>query len=159
MVGFMVLTSWDNFALAGAREDAAKALDDLKNGKDTKTKVDALDTLAKLGQIQKSLITAAVPEMMKSLEHKEASIRAAGAKAVGMIDPDAKEVVPIFLKMVKEDKDENVKLGAIQGLGYMGNNAKAAIPDLKKIVKDEDKKSKLGRAAQQALRVITPKKN
>ena len=75
-----------------------------------------------------------------------------------MIDPDPKEVIPILVKMMTEDKDEAVKMGAIAGLGQMGENAKDAVKDLRKVVADEDKKSKLGKAAQQALKVIVVKK-
>ena len=54
--------------------------------------------------------------------------------------------------------DEAAKIGAIAGLGQMGANAKDAVKDLRKVVADEDKKSKLGKAAQQALKVIVVKK-
>ena len=157
-LGLLLIVSPEGFALAGKKEDAEKFLVELKTGKDAKAKVYALEELAKIGQIQKSAIKDAVPEMMKALENKDATIRAAAAKAVGMIDPDPKEVIPILVKMIQEDKDENVKLGAIAGLGQMGKEAKEATKDLRKVVADEDKKSKLGRAAGQALKMINPKK-
>ena len=156
--GLVVLTGWDEIAIAGKKEDAEKYTNDLKTSKDAKVKVNALGELAKLGQIMKPFIKDAEPYMMKALEDKDATIRAAAAKAVGMIDPEPKEVVPILLKMMKEDKDESVKEAAILGLGYMGPNAKDATPDLRKVVKDEDKKSKLNRAAVNSLRSINPKK-
>ena len=157
-LGVLLLVSPEGFALAGKKEDAEKFLGELKTGKDAKAKVYALEELAKIGQIQKSAIKDAIPEMMKALESKDVVIRAAAAKAVGMIDPDPKEVVPILLKMVNEDKDEGVRLGAIAGLGQMGKEAKDAVKDLRKVVADEDKKGKIGKAAQQALKMINPKK-
>lgn len=158
VLGLFLLAGPEGFALAGKKEDAAKHLSDLKAGKDAKSQVYALEELAKIGQIQKSAIKDAVPEMMKALESKDATVRAAAAKSVGMIDPDPKEVIPILVKMMTEDKDEAVKMGAIAGLGQMGENAKDAVKDLRKVVADEDKKSKLGKAAQQALKVIVVKK-
>ena len=157
-LGVLLLVSPEGFALAGKKEDAEKFLGELKTGKDAKAKVYALEELAKIGQIQKSAIKDAIAEMMKALESKDVAIRAAAAKAVGMIDPDPKEVVPILLKMVNDDKDEGVRLGAIAGLGQMGAGAKEATKDLRKLVADEDKKSKVGRAAGQALKMINPKK-
>ena len=157
-LGVLLLVSPEGFALAGKKEEADKFLAELRTGKDAKAKVYAIEELAKIGQIQKSAIKDAIPEMMKALENKDGAIRAAAAKAVGMIDPDPKEVVPILLKMVAEDKDEGVRLGAIAGLGQMGAGAKEATKDLRKLVADEDKKSKVGRAAGQALKMINPKK-
>src|SRR5262245_35996641 len=98
-------------------KDALKHIDTLRNSKDNKAKVTALTELGKIGQIQKSLVSSAVPDMMKALEDKDAGVRAAAAKAVGMIDPDPKEAVPALVKLMKEDKDESVRLAAIQGLG------------------------------------------
>jgi len=157
-LGLLLLISPEGFALADKKVDAAKFLGELKNGKDAKTKVYALEELAKIGQIQKSAIKDAIPEMMDALENKDATVRAAAAKAVGMIDPDPKEVVPILLKMVADDKDEGVRLGAIAGLGQMGKLAKDATKDLRKLVADEDKQSKVGKAAGQALKLINSKK-
>ena len=158
LLGLFLLAGWEGFALAGKKEDLAKHLAELKSGKDPKAQVYALEELAKAGQIQKSAIKDAIPEMMKALESKDATVRAAAAKSVGMIDPDPKEVLPIFIKMMTDDKDEGVKLGAIAGLAQMGPNAKDAVKDLRKVVTDSDKKGKLGRAAQQALKVINVKK-
>ena len=119
----------------------------------------ALTELGKLGQIQKSLVADAAPLMVKALDDKDAKVRAAAARAYGMIDPDPKEAVPALLKLAKGDKDEDVKVAAVQGLGTMGTGAKAANKDLREIAKTyKDKKSKLGRAAQNALRSINPKK-
>ena len=49
-----------------------------------------------------------------------------------------------------------MKIGAIKGLTVMGGNAKDALPAIREVVKAnaKDKKSKLGRAAQDAVRAI-----
>ena len=145
--------------LAASKEkEAIKYTNDLKTSKDPKVKANALSELGKLGQIQKSLVTEATPYMVQALNDKDATIRAAAAKAIGMIDPDPKETVPALVKLLKDDKQVNVRIAAAMGLAAMGSNAKAAVPDLRKVVKDEDKKSKLGKAASNAIKAIAPKK-
>lgn len=153
-----VLVAFSDDAAAQVKvKDAQKHIDTLRSTKDAKAKAAALTELGKIGQIQKSLVSSAVPDMMKALEDKDAGVRAAAAKAVGMIDPDPKEAVPALVKLMKQDKDESVKLAAIQGLAAMGEAAKEATGDLRAVVKD-DMKGKLGRAAKDALKTINPKK-
>jgi len=156
--GFAVLLGGDVLALADKKADVEKYANDLKTSKDAKVRVTALEELAKIGQIQKPLIKDAAPEMIKALSDADAAVKAAALKAVGMIDPDVKEVMPIYTKILNEEKVESLRLAAIQGLAQMGPNAKDAVKDLRKIVKDEDKASKLSKAAKNALKVITPKK-
>jgi HEAT repeat protein len=138
-------------------KDAPKHIETLRTTKDAKAKAAALTELGKIGQIQKSLVASAVPDMMKALEDKDAGVRAAAAKAVGMIDPDPKEAVSALVKLMKGDKDDSVKLAAIQGLAAMGESAKDASGDLRAVVKD-DMKGRLGKAAKDALKTINPKK-
>jgi HEAT repeat protein len=147
---------------AGKAEEAKKHIETVKTSKDAKKKAEAFEELGKLGQIMKSLAEPAIPEMMKSLEDKDATIRKAAAECLGKCDPDPKEAVPALLKLVKEDKDESVQIGAIRGLASMTD--KAAVKDVTTTLRDiakekkDDKKSKLGREAQNALRSIQPKK-
>lgn len=138
-------------------KDAPKHIDTLRTTKDAKAKAAALAELGKIGQIQKSLVSSAVPDMIKALEDKDAGVRAAAAKAVGMVDPDPKEVVPALVRLMKDDKDAAVRLAAIQGLAAMGESAKDASGALRGVVKAEPK-GKLGRAAKDALKSINPKK-
>ena len=44
--GLVVLTGWDEIAIAGKKEDAEKYTNELKTGKDAKVKVNALGELA-----------------------------------------------------------------------------------------------------------------
>lgn len=156
-LGMFALAAWDGLAMAGKKDDVDKYATELKTSKEAKVKVNALEELAKIGQIQKPLIKGVIPDMMKALEDKEATVRGAAAKAVGMIDPDPKEVLPLLVKMMAEDKEEAARLGAIQGLAQMGPTAKDATKDLRKLVAAEEKTSKLGKAAQTALRAINKK--
>jgi hypothetical protein len=137
--------------------DAKKYTEDLKKAKDAKTKVTALTELGKLAAVNKTLVEAALPDIYKALEDKDASIRAAAATAIGQCDEPAEKVVPILRKMLNEDKDESAKIGATRGLANVGPNAKAALPDLRKMT--GDKKSKLGKAANVAVKAINARKN
>src|SRR5262245_37301578 len=128
-------------AIAASNEaDAKKYTDDLKKGKDTKTKVTALQELGKLAAIQKSLVTDALPDIYKGLEDKDAGIRAAAALCLGQCDEPTDKAVPALLKMLKDEKEMGtVRIGAARGLAAMGSNAKEALPTLRDIQKNADK--------------------
>ena len=158
-VAMTVLAASADLAAADKVKDAQKYTQDLKTSKDATVRAAALTELGKIGQIQKSLVADAAPLVVKALADKDAKVRAAAAKAYGMIDPDPKDAVPPLLKLAREDKEETVKLAAIQGLGSMGPGAKSATKDLREIAQsNKEKKNRLGRAAQNALRSINVKK-
>jgi HEAT repeat protein len=159
--GLVVVAVSGDLAASADLRDAEKYIKDLKSSKDAKVRATALTELGKMGQIQKSVVAPVVSDMMKALEDKEAMVRAAAAKAVGMIDPDPKEAVPALVKLMNEDKQESVRLAAVQGLSAMGPSAKAATKDLRALMQKETvnkKKSRLAREAQTALRSINPPK-
>lgn len=158
LLGLFCLAFSPQLEAASKEKDAIKYTNDLKTSKDPKVKANAITELGKLGQIQKSLASEAAPYMIKALEDKDNDVRKAAAKAVGMIDPEPKEVVPGLVKILNEDKVTDIRIAAAQGLAAMGTNAKDALPDLRKVVKAEDKKSKLSKAAGDAIKVIQPKK-
>ncbi len=146
-------------AEAGKKEEAAKHLAELKSKTATPAqKATALEELGKIGQVQKPLVAEATPVMIELLDSKDATIRAAAAKAVGQVDPDPKEVLPKLTKLMNDDKVEAVRLGAIAGIAAMGDGAKPALPDLRKLAKEGDGKSKVSRAAMTAVRGLMPKK-
>lgn len=145
-------------ALAADKEaEAKKYAMELKAGKDAKTKINALTELGKLGQIMKSLVTDALPEIYKALDDKDAGVRAAAAYCLGQCDEPADKALPPLRKMLKDDKDEAAKIGAAKGLAAMGPTAKDALDDLKDIAKNADKKSPLGKAAINAIKSINMK--
>lgn len=139
---------------ADKEQDAKKYAADLKSGKDAKTKTTALNELGKLGQIQKSLVDPAMPDILKALEDKDAGVRAAAAECLGKSDPDPDKAVPALVKMLNEDKDDTAKIGAAKGLAAMGTGAKSAAKDLQKVFKDADKKSTLGKQAKIAFQSV-----
>jgi HEAT repeat protein len=154
--GFIALCAPEAVQAANKVEDAKKYTQVLKTSKSSKEKVTALNELGDLGRLMKSLVADAMPSMVASLKDTDSSVRAAAAKAVGKVDPDATAVAALT-DLVKNDKDESVKMAAMQGLGAAGPAAKSAVPTLREIQKkenDKDKKSKLGKAAQDAMRAI-----
>jgi len=142
-------------AQASNESDAKKYTMELKTGKDAKAKINALHELGKLAAIMKSYAEDALPDIYKSLDDKDAGIRAAAAQALGACDEPAEKAVPPLLKLLKEDKDESVKIGAAKGLGSMGPNAKAALGELRNLA--GDKTSKIAPAAKAAVKAITNK--
>ena len=155
---FFLAAGGDDLTAAPNPKDAPKYAEELKTAKDPKAKAAALAELGRLGQVQKSLIKDAYPYMVKALDDKDPAVRAAAARAVGMVDPDPAEVVPVLTKMAKEDKAEAVRIAAMNGLAAMGPNAKSAAPDLRAVLKKEGKDSKLGKTARNTLKGIAPKK-
>jgi HEAT repeat protein len=152
----LAVTSDGAFAADKAKE-AEKYAQDLKTGKDAKTKVAALNELGKLGQLMSSFAKPAVPDMIEALKDKETTVRAAAAKNLGLVDPDPKTAVPALVDLMKNDKEESVRMAAIQGLGAMGPSAKPANKDINDLVKSEGKDSKLTKAANNARKSINPK--
>jgi HEAT repeat protein len=157
ILGILGLVASESFVSAGKAEDAKKYTEQLKTSKDPKKRAEAIVELGKLGQIMKSFTEAALPDIMKGLDDKEAVVREAAALAYGQLDPDPADAVPTLVKMVKEDKETIVKIAAINGLAAMGNKAKAALPTIRDVMKNEDKKSEMFRKAQTAAKSITAK--
>ncbi|MBA4190366.1 MAG: hypothetical protein C0467_20455 [Planctomycetaceae bacterium] len=140
-------------ARASNESDARRYTQELKSGKDAKTKINALNELGKLAAIMKSYVETALPDIYKSLDDKDAGIRAAAAQAIGACDEPAEKVVPALMKILKDDKDDSAKIGAVKGLTSVGPSAKDAIPLLRMIA--DDKKSTVAPQAQAAIRAIT----
>ena len=141
-------------AIAGEKDDLAKKYtEELRKGKDAKTRVTALQELGALAQIKKSLAKDALPDIYKALEDKDAGVRAAAAETLGKADEPYDKAGAPLIKLLKDDKDEAVKIGAAKGLAAMGAAAKEALPTLREIQKANaaDKKSKLGIAAKDAV--------
>jgi len=152
--GLLYLCLGDQLRAADKEAEAKKYTEALKKGKDAKAKADALHELGKLAQVQKSLVAGALPDIYKALDDKDAGVRAAAAYALGQCDEPADKAVPLLVKVLKNDKSDDAKIGAIKGLAAMGPGAKTALGDLRTVIKESDKKSKIGKAAQQAIKSI-----
>lgn len=132
--------------------DARKYTEDLKKSKDNKVRLVALQELGKLAVVQKGLVSDALPDIYKSLEDKDAAIRAAAATCLGQCDEPADKAIPLLTKILKDDKEDSVKIGAAKGLAAMGPQAKSALPILNQYA--SDKTSALGKAAKAAAKAI-----
>jgi HEAT repeat protein len=144
-------------ALATEKEEEAKKYtEQLRKGKDAKAKITALQELGNLAQIKKSLIADALPDVYKAIEDKDPGVRAAAAEALGKADEPYSKAGEILVKMIKNEKEDSVKIGALRGLSVMGQNAKEAAPTIREVVNatKDDKKSKLGAVAKDALKAV-----
>jgi len=151
--GMVLVACSPDIVAASKGAEAKKATEDLKNSKDNKVKIAALQKLGELGLIQYAYVEPAVPDVFKAIKDSDAGVRAAAAKALGMIGPDDKETVPQLAGLL-QDKDENVKFAAAEGLAYMGKKAEGAVKDLRAAAKDLDAKSKLGKTINNAIKTI-----
>jgi HEAT repeat protein len=155
--GLIYLSVRQEAVAASDIADAKKYTEDLKKAKDSKVRVIALQELGKLAVVQKSLVADALPDIYKSLEDKDASVRAAAATCLGQCDEPTEKSLPALMKLLKDDKEDSVKIGAAKGLAAMGPAAKdAALKTLQEYA--SDKKSDLGKAARVAIKAINVKK-
>jgi HEAT repeat protein len=152
--GLLYLALSDHLQAADKEAEAKKYTQSLKKAKDAKGKVEALQELGKIAQVQKSLVAEALPDIYESLKDKDSGVRAAAAYALGQCDEPADKAVPKLVEILKGDRSEDAKIGAIKGLAAMGPEAKSAVGDLQAVLKESDKKSKIFKAAQQAVKSI-----
>ena len=152
--GLLYLCLCEGVSAADKEADAKRYAEALRKGKDAKAKVQALQELGKLAQVQKALVADALPDIYKATEDKDAGVRAAAAICLGQCDEPSEKAVPLLVKLLKDDKSDDVKIGAAKGLAAMGPGAKSAIGDLNAVAKSSDKKSNLSKAAKQAIKSI-----
>ena len=155
--GVLALSVSDDLYAADKEKEAKKLAAELKSAKDAKARITALNELGKLGQLMKTLVADAMPDIYKCLDDKDAGVRAAAAYTLGLCDPDPDMAVPPLVKILKDDKSDEAKIGAAKGLAAMGPSARAALPALNEIrtkLKD-DKKSALLKNAQGAIKSIS----
>jgi len=126
---------------ASKEDDIVADVKILKNSKDAKAKIKALEGIAHLGSLDRKLAKPAEATVRKALADKDAGVRAAAALTIGKIDPeDKKEVVAALSDLIKNDKDDKVKASAAMGLSALGSAAKDALPVLREAMGKADKK-------------------
>ena len=156
--GVLLLCFAGDLFASDKEEDAKKYTQDLRTAKDAKVKITALNELAKLAKLMKSLGEPAIPDIYKALEDKDAGVRAAAAFCLGECDDVPEKAIPALTKLLNNAKEEeSVRINAAKGLAAMGPHAKDAVKDLKAVQTSEDKKSKLGKEAGNALKAIAQK--
>jgi HEAT repeat protein len=73
---------------------------------------------------------AAIPTLTKILRDRDASVRAAAAKALGETGPLAEPAVGELISFLDKDRTNDERLEACLALGNIGPGAKAAVPAL-----------------------------
>jgi hypothetical protein len=159
-IGLLILFSGVGFLLAGGvgvprKEDVPKYMKQLTaaSGAD---RAKAAEMLGKRGGINANDVDDAVEPLKTMLQKdKDAKARAAAARALGDIHPEAATTVPTLIDALKNDKDKDVKMATVVALGQFGPDAKDALPPLREYATKFDlKKSKDGQTIQTTIQLI-----
>lgn len=117
---------------AATREEEAKqAAEAVAKGKDTKTKLQGIATLGRLGGASLKLVTPYIPELTAAIKDKDAKVRGEASRTLALIDPpEKKPAVEAIAAALKVEKDMGARINMEAGLGDLG--AMTADADLKK---------------------------
>ncbi len=89
----------------------------------------------------------------------DSAVRKEAAFALGNIQPDPKDTVPLLARTVKEDKVLDVRLAATGALGQYGAEAKSALPVLRSFAGEfKQKKSPQRQRITAAIKMISGKR-
>jgi HEAT repeat protein len=112
------------------------------------------------GMVDANDVADAVEPLKTALtKDSDSAVRKEAALALGNIQPDAKETVPLLAKTVKEDKVMDVRLAATTALGQYGHEALSAVPVLQSFRGEiKDKKAPAMQTINGAIKMITGKK-
>lgn len=165
-VGLCILFSGMTLVFAGAvgvpkKEDVPKYLKMLQTSQSATDRAKAAEMLGKRGGINANDVEDAIEPLQKLLQKDvDAGVRAAAAKALGNIHPEAKDTVPLLIERLTKDSSMNVKMAAVVSLGQYGPDAADAAKPLRELAtKFDAKKSKEGQTIMAALKSIGgPKK-
>jgi hypothetical protein len=138
------------------KEDVPKYLKQLQKSQVAAERAKAAEMLGKRGGINANDVDEAVEPLKKSMQKDvDAKVRAAAARALGQIHPDAAGTVPALIDRLKNDSSMDVKLATVVALGQFGPEAKDALPPLRELAKKFDtKKSKDGQTIMSAIQSI-----
>lgn len=139
------------------KEDVPKLMKDLKSAL-PKVRATAAEDLGNLGAINASYVKDAIPDLMEmARKDKAPEARRAAVRALGKVDPDPKEAVPLLTESLK-DKSDDVKIAAMQSLGQLGSASRSSMAQLREFAKEKDKdKRRLSQAAKDAMKRINAK--
>jgi HEAT repeat protein len=89
----------------------------------------AMDSLGRIG-------AAAVPELVRTLEHDDPVHRQRAAEVLARIGPEASQAVPALIQRL-DDTQQPVRLAAARALGQIGPDAEAAVEPLIRALQSE----------------------
>jgi HEAT repeat protein len=127
------------------------------SGKDRAT---AAHMIGLRGMVNANDVLDAIDPLRTALEKDmDANVRKEAARALGNIQPDPKDTVPLLTRTVKDDKVMDVRLAATIALGQYGAEAKESLPTLRDFAGElKDKKSQQAQTIAQAIKSISGKK-
>ena len=155
ILGLGILLVGVSFLYAGGigipkKEDMPKYLKQLQTSTVAADRAKAAEMLGKRGGINSDDVADAVEPLRKAMDKdKDAKVRAAAARALGNILPEAEGTVPLLIDRLKNDEVNDVKMATVVALGQYGADAKDALPKLKEMLaKFDTKAAKKGTEAQ-----------
>lgn len=112
------------------------------------------------GMVDANDVADAIEPLKSALaKDSDAAVRKEAARALGNIQPDAKDTVPLLSKTVKEDKVLDVRLAATIALGQYGPDARSALPVLRDFSGEfNDKKAPAKQTIMASIKMISGKK-
>jgi HEAT repeat protein len=142
------------------KEDVPKYLKQLQSSPSAADRARAAEMLGKRGGINANDVDDAVEPLQAAMKKdKDAGVRAASARALGNIHPEAADTVPLLVDRLKNDSSMDVKMATVVALGQYGSDAKEAVPALNELRgKFNSKKSKEAQTIMNTLQMITGKK-
>jgi HEAT repeat protein len=129
-------------------------------GSSAKDRATAAHKIGLRGIVNATDVLDAIDPLRSALEKDtDAAVRKEAARALGNIQPDPKDTVPLLTKTVKDDKVLDVRLAATVALGQYGAEAKDALPVLRDFAGEiKDKKAPAGQTISAAIKMISGKK-
>jgi HEAT repeat protein len=100
----------------GKRRSVAELQENLKSGNEA-VRIGAADELR---EMSRSAAAEAVPALTQALQDQSPYVRAAAAKALGHIGPEARPAAAA-LRKAAQDKDDGVRIAATQALKAIGD--------------------------------------
>jgi HEAT repeat protein len=139
------------------KEDVPKYLKQLQTSTSGAERAKAAEMLGKRGSINANDVDEAIEPLKAALQKdKDAKVRAAAARALGNIHPEAEATVPLLVDRLKNDEIMDVKLATVVALGQFGAEAKEALSPLRELASKFDaKKSKEGQTIAATIKLIT----
>jgi HEAT repeat protein len=153
LLGLISVLAFVDDALAD--DDLAAVLKDLRS-KNAGTRAAAAREVGRIGAVRAADAKEAVPSLLNMVrKDRDASPRRAAIDALGRIDPDPKEAVPVLLEALR-DKDAGVRQAAATALGQFPSEA----PDIIQALRDteKDKNKMVERAAKMSLKNLRDQK-